>query len=135
MLLTAHDRQEPPLRERLLPRPGQVDGPAVPRRPPQLVSPVPRVTACERRGVPYTAAAAAHPAAALLRRRLLHGSMLTAVYGVNELVVGVPPRVLEQFPAHARNASVYGRLVSATTVVAVDVELTYSDEVRSLPCS
>jgi hypothetical protein len=52
-----------------------------------------------------------------------------ASYGVNEIVVKAHDLVKTHFPAHARNATVYGRLLAKSVIVNVDFKLTYDPEV------
>ncbi len=52
-----------------------------------------------------------------------------ATFGVNEVIVKAHDLVKQQFPAHAGNVTVYGRMLAKHTIINVDFELNYDPKV------
>jgi hypothetical protein len=57
------------------------------------------------------------------------GTVLEARPGRNAFLVTYPAITANQFPAHVTNATIYGRLLGASTIVNLDVALTHDAQV------
>ena len=58
--------------------------------------------------------------------------VLKASYGLNHFVVKALDIVQQQYPAHAKAATLYGRLASKGAVVNVNMRLDYNETVGSV---
>ncbi len=65
----------------------------------------------------------------VLRRRVGRGTGLVATPGFNKFVIRIPNLFFTEYPEHFKHITFYGRLISDTFIVNLDVDFTYSPEV------
>ena len=63
------------------------------------------------------------------RRIVCDGCYLRASYGVNRFLVSYHPLLNKLYPEAIRSASIYGRLVSDTVIINVNVDFQHNEEV------
>lgn len=62
------------------------------------------------------------------------GAVLHAAYGWNHFVVRVTEGQMELHAPHLKAMTLYGRLISETTIVNVNISFTYNHMVRDCNC-